>query len=136
MRPKAIVYFERLMFATLAMGIVQTTLAWNDLVAISGSPLAVVLNQLFTVGLMIALTLLVSRGGSKIVMWISIGMFALGLPVLFVLAAQGLLPGSKLILVGQAVGQFVAFSLLFTPSAKRWMGSKLDRKNKPGFAAD
>jgi hypothetical protein len=136
MRPTTIIYFERLMFATLAMGIVQTTFAWNDLVAIAGSPLAVVLHQLFTIGRMIALTLLVSRGGSRIVMWICIGMFALGLPLLFVLVAQGLLLGSKLILVGQAVGQFVAFSLLFTASARRWMDSKRNRNNKPGFVAE
>ncbi|MDB5673998.1 MAG: hypothetical protein JWM65_980 [Sphingomonas bacterium] len=123
MRPATIVNFERLIFATLALGLVQTWLGWDSLVRLS-SVGQLVMTDVFTFGLVILLTLLVSRRRSKVAMWISIVLFVLGLPFVALLAAKGLMVGSTLISVAQTLGQIVAYGLLFTPSARRWLNKE------------
>ena len=96
MRPKAIVYFEWIVFGTLALGLVQDYLAWDSLIAVAGTTQAdprtfLILTQALTFGLIIVLTLLISRRRSIVAMWISIILFVLGLPMVLTLAAQGLL---------------------------------------------
>lgn len=128
MRPKTIIYFEWIIFATLMLGFVQTYLGWKELVAVSGSTASLKLTQLFTVAVIVTLTLLVSRRRSKVAMWLSIVMFALGLPMVFWVYANGPIIGSPLISGTQIAAQFVAYSLLFTASARRWMNDKNDRQ--------
>jgi hypothetical protein len=123
MRPATIVNFERLIFATLALGLVQTWLGWDSLVRLS-SVGQLVMTDVFTFGLVILLTLLVSRRRSKVAMWISIVLFVLGLPFVALLAAKGLMVGSTLISIAQTLGQLVAYGLLFTPSARRWLNKE------------
>ncbi|WP_141249435.1 hypothetical protein [Sphingobium sp. D43FB] len=74
-----------------------------------------------TIALIVALTLLVSRWRSRVAMWISIILFAIGIPSVFSLAAHGLLAGAHFITVLQTFGQLVAYGLLFTPEARAWM---------------
>jgi hypothetical protein len=120
MRPATIVAFESIIFATMGLGLVQLWLDWEGLtrVASAGFTLTVLL---ITFGLVCGLTLLVSRRRSKIAMWISIGLFVLGLPMVFSVAASGLLIGSAWVTALQTVGQLVAYGLLFTPSARSWL---------------
>jgi hypothetical protein len=130
MRPTTIVYFERLVFATLALGILQSSLRWNNLTKMVGLDRVLLIQglNLAIVALLTLLTLLISRRRSKIAMWISIAMFSIGLPMFFVIVAKGLLFGSGLIsgLISaiQVVAQVTAYSLLFTPSARSWMNDK------------
>jgi hypothetical protein len=74
-------------------------------------------------------TLLVSRRRSKIAMWVSIAWFAAILSVWFTrLPTADELLGSDIILsVLQTIGQGVAYALLFTPSARRWMNREDER---------
>lgn len=123
MRPVTIVNFERIILATLALGAVQTWLGWDRLAALSSVPRLIV-TDIFSFGLVILLTLLVSRRRSKVAMWISIVLFVLGLPVIVLLAVKGEMVGSALISIVQTIGQFVAYGLLFTPSARRWMNKE------------
>jgi hypothetical protein len=73
------------------------------------------------------LTLLVSRCRSKIAMWVSIAMFALGLPGFVHTIARGQVLGSEVIAVLQGIGQAAAYCLLFTPSARRWMNRENEK---------
>lgn len=122
MRPKTIVAFETNMFATLGLGSIHVWLDWDRLVQTTSPGFALSLLTL-TFGLIGGMTILVSRRRSKIAMWILIGLFVLGLPMFFSLAASGVLIGSAWISALQTVGQLVAYSFLFTSSARSWLRS-------------
>ena len=122
MRPKTIVAFETIMFATLGLGLMRTWLDWDSLAQVASAGFALTV-LIFTLGLIGGLTILVSRRRSKIAMWILIGFSVLGLPMFFSLAASGLLIGSAWISALQSIGQFIAYGLLFTPSARSWLRS-------------
>jgi hypothetical protein len=127
-RPKAIIYFERIICGTLLLGALQNYLGWDRLVALAGATRSnpvgfVILVQALTIALIVTLTLLVSRRRSRIAMWVSILLFVFGLPAVAALAAQGLLFGSGAITMFQTVGQLIAYGLLFMPSARQWMRS-------------
>lgn len=128
MRPKQIVYFELIIFVTLALGLVQTYLGRDGLMsklAATGHGVGYFITvDVCVFAVMIGLTLLISRRRSQIAKWISIGLFILGLPALFVIFSGGNLFGSASITVVQTIGQFVAYGLLFTPPARRWMSKK------------
>jgi hypothetical protein len=127
MRPKTIVYFEVIIFGTLLLGVLQSYLGWDQAIAQAGTldrnkAVAFTLTVLiFTFVLIGTLTLLVSRRRSRIAMWVSIAMYALGLPALVHLITSGQLLGSNIIAALQGIAQVVAYGLLFTPSARRWM---------------
>jgi hypothetical protein len=126
-RPKSIVYFERIIFGTLLLGVLQSYLGWDQAIAQAetldrNKAVAITLIILiFTFVLIGTLTLLVSRRRSRIAMWVSIALFVLGLPALVHLITSGQLLGSDNIAAIQGIGQVVAYALLFTPSARRWM---------------
>jgi len=125
-RPKSIVWFERLIFSTLLLGAIQSYLSWDETVALesqaNSNPAAFTAFVQVGVFLIIGtLTLLISRRRSKVAMWVSIALFVLGLPVFFTLLARGLVIGLGVITVAQTLGQVIAYGLLFTPSSRRWM---------------
>jgi putative flippase GtrA len=83
---------------------------------------AIIIILIFTFVLNGTLTLLVSRRRSKIAMWVSIALFALGLSVFLVQSTiNGLLGLDGILSALQSICQGVAYGLLFTPSARRWM---------------
>jgi len=131
-RPKTIVCFEWIIFGTLLLGAIQTSYrlpgalrsVWFRAIAYGAIALGVPQDRNLVVAififlilicvLVVTLTLLVSRRRSEIAMWVSIAIFALGLLPMFVLTINR---GELL----QSIGQGVAYALLFTPSARRWM---------------
>ena len=118
-RPTEIIWFERIIIGTLIVGVFKAFLDWPRLAAAGGTAFSLSILS-FTLALMLALTLLVSRRRSSVAKWLMIGLFALGLPAFFQLAAAGQVHGSLLITVAQLIGQLVAYALLFTPAARRW----------------
>jgi hypothetical protein len=134
MRPKTIIYFERIIFGTLLLKVLQSYLSWDQDIAIAAAVYpnsAVAFNlivQILTIVLFATLTLLVSRRHSKIAMWVSIVLFALnlvsGLALGITLWSQIGMQSPKtidIIPLAVPIGQVVAVGLLFTPSARRWM---------------
>ncbi|MBO0757298.1 MAG: hypothetical protein J2P54_15670 [Bradyrhizobiaceae bacterium] len=127
MRPKTIIYFEWIIFGVLLFIALQWYLIWNRIMT-DGNPAfsyTYFTVQLFKSVLIATLTLLVSRRRSKIAMWVSIALFALSLVA--TIAAHitfettdisDLAVSSDLAIL---IGKGVAYSLLFTPSARRWM---------------
>lgn len=128
MRPKEIVYFEWIIFATLILGVLQTYLGWDQMtaqLATTGQGTGfVVVTDIFVFGLIITLTLLISRRKSQIAKWISIGLFVLGIPGLVLIISRGMLAGSAYITLVQTIAQLVAYGLLFTPVARNWFSNK------------
>ena len=126
-RPKTIVYFEWIIFGTLMLSVLQVYLTWDRIYAFGNPPdrnLQAVIYLIF-VTVMLALfgtlTLLVSRRRSKIAMWVSIAMAAYGIWLVVSGIVHERLLASNIIPALQCVGQAVAYGLLFTPSARRWM---------------
>ena len=131
MRPSSIVWFERLIFATLLLGLIQIYFSWDESVALAAnvSPNPGMFTagvQIFTFALIFGLTLLISRRRSKIAMWVSIILFVLGLPAFVGLAASGLFHGLATVSVAQTLAQLVAYGLLFRPAARAWMRGEDD----------
>ena len=140
MRPKTIVYFERIIFGTLLLAVVQTYLTWDQVIARAATldrntavPFILTV-AIFSFVLVGTLTLLVSRRRSKIAMWVSIALFAIGLYGLYDFLVESISRGqlgSDIVPLSTnaiyGIAQFVAFALLFTPSARRWMNRE-DKK--------
>lgn len=120
MRPKGIVYFERLIFVSLAIGVIATFLAPGTI------PPAELAYGVIIFALLIGLTLLISRRRSKIAMWIFVGLFLVGLLPSFKIVFGGAVDWTTLLAGIQVLMQGVAIVLLFTSRVKRWMGRKAD----------
>ena len=123
-RPMEINWFERIILATLVLGVFNSWLNWPQLSAKLGNPALLIIAQLVTAAIILSLTLLTSRRRSNVAKWISIGMFVLGLPLWLRQVAGGLPTGSMIISWTQVVLQVVAFALLFTAASRRWFKSK------------
>lgn len=126
-RPWSIVDFERILLGSLALGVLKTWLDWDLLIAQasesnSGNPVGFTLFTLaFSFGSVVLMTLLVSRGRSRIAMWVSVVLYALGLPMVIGFIASGMSIGSPALTLLQSFAQLVGYGLLFTPSARRWL---------------
>jgi hypothetical protein len=117
-RPKSIVYFERLQLGSYAVAIVYAFLA--------GFRGAAIIEILVIAAVFIGLTLLASRRRSRVATWIIVALFAVGMPIEVknVFRAGMGLPSFEMTLVSGM--QLVGLILLFTPPARRWMRRKPD----------
>ena len=131
MRPDSIIWFERLFLATLLIGLVHSAATWNESVAIA-SPAFVLAVQAFSIAVVLTLTLLVSRKRSNVAKWINVALFAVGLVGIVHLVATEKLLGSMLVTIAQTLMQGAGIALLFTASARAWLG----RKDAPATEAE
>ena len=118
-RPLHIIWFERIIFVTLALGMLNTFLDWPQLAAVGG-PAFLFFVQGVILAIMVTLTLLISRRHSKIAKWAMVGLFILGLPMFISTVAAGQLRGVAIITAAQMLAQVVAYGLLFSSSSRRW----------------
>jgi len=123
MRPQTIVNFERIVFATLILGLLQSYLGWERSAQMTSAGFVITV-QAVTVGLIAGLTLLVAHRRSRVAKWIMIVLFALGLPVFFKTISHGAPLSSVWITVLQTGGQLIAYSLLFSDSARYWFSER------------
>ena len=123
-RPTEVQWFERIYIATLLLGVLQSWLAWPELVTLRG-PVFLLITQFLTFGVMITLMLLTSRRRSSFAKWIMIGLFVVGMPMVVKQASEELLSANPLIAFIQVAGQLAAYGLLFTPAARRWFKGEL-----------
>jgi uncharacterized membrane protein len=141
MRPLTLIYFERIIFGSLLLGVLSIYLNWNRIIAQAVTPYhdsstslrliqnAILITIIFTFALFGTLALLVSRRRSKIAMWVLVTWGLLSVSVTVVNIVRGQLLGSNVLTALQCFGDLVAFSLLFTRSARLWMSRK-DEKHK------
>ena len=155
MRPKTIVYFERIIFGTLLLSALHAYLTWDrvwdrvigqfatdpDLATLDPNLMVDILlaTWIFLLALFVTLILLVSRRRNKIAMWILIVWVVFRLLYSSVqtimngvLLGSGLLSFLLSIVVLQGIVQGVTVGLLFTPSARRWMNRE-DEKLREVF---
>ena len=140
-RPKTIVYFEQIIFGVLLLGVLYNYLSWDQIIGEALAKDATLdRNTAFVIAiaaitfnyvLVGTLTLLVSRRRSKIAMWVLIALSALVLSrfALDIVQSQLLLV-SDIIPVLQCIGQVLAYGLLFTPSARRWMNREDEKERE------
>jgi hypothetical protein len=125
MRPRSIAAFERLFLASIAVGVVQAVLGWEELLrraAEEGRGGAGVLALLgLTFFVMGASALLVSRGRMASAKWALVILCALGLPLFFGSLGRGTVVGWLPLALGQAALQVVSLGLLFTREAREWL---------------
>jgi len=119
-RPTSIIWFERIMLGTLALGIIQGWLKWPALAGVA-EPAFLLIVQAGVLTFLTALTLLVSRRRSKIAKWILIALAVIGLPITVMHYFQGKYLGVPLIGLLQTVGQLFAYGLLFTNQSRQWL---------------
>jgi len=120
MRPTTIVAFEALYLVTLAIGILQAYLGWQQLQAMA-SPFFIVTIQLVTLGLLVVLILLVSRRRSRFAKWVLVVLFVIGLPMTVKIFASGQLAGSAALTVCQSLLQLIGLVMLFLPASRAWL---------------
>ena len=123
MRPRAIVVFERLYLATLALGLIQIAASWRAERAMAS---AVFLIFVLTVSniLLLAMILFTSRGRSNVAKWLLVIGTLGGLPFYVKGLLSGASYGFPVISWLQAAMQLIALGLLFTPASRSWFRSK------------
>jgi hypothetical protein len=119
-RPASIIWFEGIMFGTLALGAIQSWLLWPSIVSVAG-PAFLLTVEAGVLGFFAVLTLLVSRRRSNIAKWILIALAVVGLPLTVIHYVQGRYIGIPLIGLIQSVGQLFAYALLFTDQSRQWL---------------
>ena len=129
MRPATIVWFERLISATLVLGVIQIGWFSNNPRPL-GIGDGVVVPYLVNAVLVVAVMLRISRWRSKLAMWFAILWSVIALPVIvadalpFALPAPGVdgkLLGWAWLAMGHGALQLFACCLLLTRSARRWI---------------
>jgi hypothetical protein len=125
-RPKTIVFFEWIILGTILLTFLQICLIWDRIIALQGAIFVII--QIFIFLLGGTLTLLVSRRRNKIAMWVLIAWFALAL--VSNLAADVTNGRVDIINLPFLIVQGLAYGLLFTPSARRWMNRDGEKNEK------
>ena len=119
-RPAGIIWFERIMFGTLALGAIQSWLLWPSITSVAG-PAFLLTVEAGVLAFFAGLTLLVSRRRSNIAKWILIALAVVGFPFTVTHYLQGRYLGVPLIGLIQSVGQLLAYGLLFTDQSRKWL---------------
>ena len=127
MRPQSIVNFERVVLASILLGIVNTALIWDDLqaaMATTGMGTGLVLGiQAVTIALYLLLIWFISRKGSPVAKWIYVVLCVIGLVFgLLVLGEAMRLYGTVplVITIVQYLLSLASLWLLFRPDSKAW----------------
>jgi drug/metabolite transporter (DMT)-like permease len=119
-RPTSIIWFERIMFGTLALGAIQGLLLWPSIASVAG-PAFLLTVEAGVLAFFAALTLFVSRRRSKVAKWILIALAVVGVAITVMHYLQGRYLGVPLIGLIQSVGQLLAYGLLFTDQSRQWL---------------
>jgi hypothetical protein len=127
MRPRSIIWFERIMLAALAVGLAGTILCWAPITASlkaggETTPAVRILGNIALDYVLVAgLTLLASRRRSWIAIWFAAGIVVPSMPF-DIGPIPGGLPGRPPVIVWLPIAaQLFALALAFTPGAQRWL---------------
>ncbi len=121
MRPKSVVLAERLYLASIAILVLISVLTWDAAVAQGGVILAGGVTA-FGIGLSLLLLILTTRKGSRIALWLLIGLTALGALGVAVQVSNGILATglNGVLTIVQLVLTLIPIVLLFRPRARAW----------------
>lgn len=122
--PASIKLFERLYLFTLAIGVVLAVMQFGQLTEMLSVDFVLMI-QVFTFGLLLALVLLVSRKRSRVAKWILLAMFGIGTVIYLTQLPMTLdtgFPGVASAI--QTLLQLVALCSLFTRESRDWLSRK------------
>jgi hypothetical protein len=123
-RPSNVVWFERLMYLSIALGVINTALNWNRLVAMANrmGVVFVVFVGGFVFGMLIWLIWLVARKAKHWARWVQLGLFVLGTPRDIRMVVHNLSdrPAAGTFGLVQFALQVAALILIFTGNARDW----------------
>ncbi len=123
--PKSIKLFEQLFLGSLALGVIQSALMFNNMGLSGDAAYGVAGFQVLILLILVTIVLLTSRKKSVICKWISAVFFVFGLvafiPNLAIFVEQGM---AGLIGAAQLLMQACAIYLLFNSDSKAWFASK------------
>jgi hypothetical protein len=124
-RPSNVIWFERLMYLSIAIGIANTALNWNRLVALTKRFGGVVFGVYVYVGafaVMVSLIWLVARQAKNWARWLQLSLFVLGIPSDARLVGHNLhdRPMVGALELVSTVLQVAALYLIFTGNAREW----------------
>jgi hypothetical protein len=134
MRPESIIVFEKVFFASLALGLVNAALSWGEVEALLADPgvqaagigsVAVAFSLALGIVLPLVLWYFIARRASNLAKWIFVVLTAIGLAgflstLVDPLRAKGLL---TILAAIATVLQVYAAWLLFKPDAAAWLES-------------
>jgi hypothetical protein len=130
MRPLSIIWFTRIQFSILSLGLLNLVLTWNQQLAIAATigrgPGWLLGKLVLTAGWFLLLMWLIAYRGSNVAKWVYVAMFCLGFPFLVVtwklLAQNG--PLSLAITMVQTVLQLISVWMLFRRDARDWLAKR------------
>ena len=126
MRPRPVIWFERVMLAAMALGMLNTGLEWDLLTARVNSAvppwLIVAVGQGIFFGAYLLLIWLISRRGSAISRWLFVALVVAAVLLAFVnpppSLSLGLIPAS--IAIAQYLLALAGLEVIFQPDARPW----------------
>ena len=121
MRPKSVERFELLFLVSLGVGVVNSTLLWEQLAQMGGAEFTLIV-QAVTLLIVLGMVLLVSRKGSNIARWVLVVFFVLG-TIMYIPSMAGMLaqnPVAAVLSSVQIALQVAAIYFVFRPDAKPW----------------
>jgi hypothetical protein len=126
MRPRPVIWFERVMLLAVALGILNTVLEWDVLSSRNQSAaptwLVVAVGQGIVLGSYLLLLWFISRRGSPIARWIFVVLVVGAVLLAFVspppTLSMGMVPAS--IAIAQYLLALAGLELIFRPNAKPW----------------
>jgi hypothetical protein len=128
--PSNVARFELLMYLSLGIGVIVSTLQWSQTVAMSaplgGAGFAIFV-QAFVLAFMVLFIWLVARRHKNWARWLLLILFVLGLPFYFRVLGQMLRlnPTAGNLSVVQVLAQTVAQFLIFTGNARDWFHDRI-----------
>jgi len=129
MRPRAVAQAEWLYLAAVALLAVTTAMTWRPMVAQFGLSLSLGASG-FAIGLYLLLTLLTTRRGSTVALWLLVLATVFAIGSLAWQVATGVLAVGWLGLLNaaQAVLMLVGAVLLFRPASRAWFAMPDDER--------
>ena len=124
MRPRPVIWFERVMLLAVALGILNTALEWNYLNAAMPPPLRglpIIAQGIFFAAYLLLLWL-ISRRGSRIARWVFLVLVVAAVPLAIVSPPPTLSlgPVTASIAITQYLLSLVGLELIFKADAKPW----------------
>ena len=122
MRPKSILWFERLYVASVALGYALMFRQWRDLVVAYGDWQLFVFMLVISLVMPVTLAFLVSRWRSRVALAVLVLItWTIGAALLAVSIAHGFGSRTELALFASQAIAMAATVLPFTPSARAWL---------------
>jgi hypothetical protein len=129
-RPRSIIWFERIQYSILGLGLINVMLTWNQQLARAasiGQGAGWVIGVLAgSLGIPLLLMWLIAYRGSKVAKWVLVVMTGLGFPAMVALwrtlAQNGSL--SLVITSAQSALALVSLWMLFRPDTRDWFAGR------------